>query len=801
MTTAAERLSLSPKEKAELGELIDPSKPQQTNLPAETAETLLVVDQFEELFTQTPVRLRAPFIDWLLSLVAPGAALGFRVVLTIRSDYFNLCSTHSALFGLLKQDNVNFRLKQITQEGLSEIVREPLGMAGHKDRGEQDALLAQVRRDVSDRPGDLALIQMALFETWKQHKLDKSSLLEAYTRVGGVPGALAHAAEELRTKILDAKQQDLVESVFVRLINLGDTGGATRRIARIDEFDGPHAHLVRMLSEERCSRLLLLNSDTVEICHEQLITQWPWLQSRVTSRALDVRRLGRLIEKVSEWHDAERKDKDQYLATGAELGVFTNLGRRNQRWLSHTETEYILASKNARPPQRGAWRVRGVRSSSAEKSGTTRFGANEVRITDVPSQNATRPVTNPLTQTLAIILGASEWPDDPTFEPHQSFQESADFFREYLLSNGVAETNLLWLLNDQRAPDQIYWAISEFLRTLLTPSIGSVLFYYAGYALYSQGTFRLTLRCTRRRLLEFTTLPVEYIGWMLNEQAHNTRQIIILDASHPTAAALSEFIYQGPDHVPASEFRKYGRNASIFCAWQPDPIGRTPQTDKYTMFSGALRRALIAGDRNSKEFLSLERVAELVKTDIRNCFPDQADMFQVEAHSYGVKGKFPDLPLFPNAAFETELDSTEQRVRAERNDLRSQERTENRRINAWFEDGEPPLEKGRTYRLGINIGTLRDHSLATVRLPDMDWKETDNLDLLIVLSGHGFLVKPRERVLKLPKTRDTETVFFAITPIIVDDVILRISVYLARELMLLEEFEIPINVRQVIWTA
>jgi hypothetical protein len=240
--TAAERLSLSPKEKAELGELIDPSKPQQTayalhcNLPAETTETLLVVDQFEELFTQTPERLRAPFIDWLLSLVAPGAALGFRVVLTIRSDYFNLCSTHAALFGLLKRDNVNFRLKQITQEGLSEIVREPLGMAGHKDRGEQDALLAQVRRNVSDRPGDIALIQMALFETWKQHKLDKLSLLEAYTKVGGVSGALAHAAEEARTEMLDIKQQNLVEPVFVRLINLGDTGGATRRVASFHEL-------------------------------------------------------------------------------------------------------------------------------------------------------------------------------------------------------------------------------------------------------------------------------------------------------------------------------------------------------------------------------------------------------------------------------------------------------------------------------------------------------------------------------------------------------------------------------------
>jgi hypothetical protein len=90
----------------------------------------------------------------------------------------------------------------------------------------------------------------------------------------------------VRTKRLDAKQQDLVESVFVRLINLGDTGGATRRVAGFHEFDGPRADLVRMLSEERCSRLLLLGTETVDICHEQLITQWPWLQSRITENAV-----------------------------------------------------------------------------------------------------------------------------------------------------------------------------------------------------------------------------------------------------------------------------------------------------------------------------------------------------------------------------------------------------------------------------------------------------------------------------------------------------------------------------------
>jgi tetratricopeptide (TPR) repeat protein len=372
VTTASERLALSPKEKAELGDLIDPSKPQQIayalqcNLPTEATETLLVIDQFEELFTQTPEHLRGPFIDWVLSLVAPGAVLGFRVILTIRSDYFNLCSTHPGLFALLKQDKVKFRLKRITDEGLAEAVRKPLLMAGHKDSAEQDALIAQIRRDVSDRPGDLALVQMALFETWKRHKIGQYGLLEAYTEVGGVSGALAHAAEEVRTKKLDAKQQALLEPIFVRLINLGDTSGATRRVARIDEFDDSRRDLIKVLSEERSSRLLLLSAETVDICHEQLITQWPWLQSHIAESAVDVRRLSRLIEKVRDWHQTEAKDKDQYLATGAELEIFDNLEGRHRDWLSPPETQYVAASKNARQREERHrnWLFRGLAAAS-----------------------------------------------------------------------------------------------------------------------------------------------------------------------------------------------------------------------------------------------------------------------------------------------------------------------------------------------------------------------------------------------------------------------------------------------------
>lgn len=115
--------------------------------------------------------------------------------------------------------------------------------------------------------------------------------------------------------------------------------------------------------------------------------------------------------------------------------------------------------------------------------------------------------------------------------------------------------------------------------------------------------------------------------------------------------------------------------------------------------------------------------------------------------------------------------------------------------NAWIVDGEPPLEKGRTYEFAINVGTLCEHAMAAPRLRDFDWKDNPELDVWIVLSGHGFTAEPHQQKFTLPKQGDTDPIFFAINPTGYGSLLLRISLYFARELTLLQEFEVPIPVK------
>ena len=127
--------------------------------------------------------------------------------------------------------------------------------------------------------------------------------------------------------------------------------------------------------------------------------------------------------------------------------------------------------------------------------------------------------------------------------------------------------------------------------------------------------------------------------------------------------------------------------------------------------------------------------------------------------------------------------------------------SDERHINAWIEDGEPPLEKGHTYRFAINVGKLYQNAIAAPELQEIDWKDKISLSVVIVVSGDGFSVRPRQQTFSLPKEGDTEPVFFDITPTLLDFLLLRISLYLALELTLLQEFEINIPVTESVKAA
>ena len=118
----------------------------------------------------------------------------------------------------------------MSREELRAAVIEPLKLAGVTERDAAD-LADAVVRDAGDEPGELALLQMALWRTWARRHEHGNDLLSAYGAIGRVEGALAQAAQEVFTA-LSADDRHRAETLFVRLVRPGETGGVTRRIGR-----------------------------------------------------------------------------------------------------------------------------------------------------------------------------------------------------------------------------------------------------------------------------------------------------------------------------------------------------------------------------------------------------------------------------------------------------------------------------------------------------------------------------------------------------------------------------------------
>jgi hypothetical protein len=143
------------------------------------------------------------------------------------------------------------------------------------------------------------------------------------------------------------------------------------------------------------------------------------------------------------------------------------------------------------------------------------------------------------------------------------------------------------------------------------------------------------------------------------------RNLIILDACY-SGAALVELANLSDDDAAAGqllnselEVLNQGERASdveptgaiLFCAAGPKRWAITPLEAKHTMFSGALLQALSKGDARSGPSLSLKRLAELVREEIRGAFGRQGVPPQIHVPTQANVDLL-ELPYFPNPKFD-----------------------------------------------------------------------------------------------------------------------------------------------------
>lgn len=302
---------------------------------------VLVVDQFEEVFTLCAnAHVREAFINNLLVL-ATVAGPRHTVILTMRSDFESFVARVPHLQARFEQGQV--RVTPMSAGELREAIEEPARQVGLKiEPRVVDALV----NDIIGEPAALPLLQFTLLKLWEQRDHNRVTW-EAYQRVGGGRLALARSADAFYNS-LTPEQQRAVRRMLMRMVRPAEglefTSNRVRRSQlyqgseaayRIDEVLGKlvQARLVRMTEADR-------PEDTqVEVAHEALVRNWPTLVDWLEAERDALRERQRLTLAAENWK--ARGEDPEALLRGATLSDALRLPTEH---LGQLEREFLRAS-------------------------------------------------------------------------------------------------------------------------------------------------------------------------------------------------------------------------------------------------------------------------------------------------------------------------------------------------------------------------------------------------------------------------------------------------------------------------
>ncbi|MEM7344998.1 MAG: protein kinase, partial [Chloroflexota bacterium] len=338
-------------------------------LPPDGSELLLVIDQFEELFTQVADEAdRASFIEMILAtLENPQGRL--RLIVTMRADFYDKPLRYHN-FGTLLREHTEVVLP-LSDSELAQAIEQPAKQSG---ADLQPGLLEAIVRDVRESPGILPLLQFTLTQLFiRRHGTQLT--LDAYHAMGGVTGSLAQQAETIFRK-MSVTEQLSTRQLFLRLVTLGDGTEDTRRRIHRTELSAIPA-IETVLDRFGDSRLLTFDRDaesrtpTVEIAHEALIHNWDrfadWINSvrgeLVVERSLNVA--------VTDWLKNDRASG--FLARDERLFQFESWAETTTIALAPDEELFLAESKKARTKREKEEYERKVQELALEKQSANRL--------------------------------------------------------------------------------------------------------------------------------------------------------------------------------------------------------------------------------------------------------------------------------------------------------------------------------------------------------------------------------------------------------------------------------------------
>ncbi|MFD8098179.1 hypothetical protein ACFV24_01460 [Nocardia fluminea] len=277
-------------------------------------EQILIVDQFEELWTLQPSddrngTKRREFLSKLSEWVRqPGRVL----VVGVRDDHLGKAIAHSS-FRRVAEGAVQVLVAPMDREQLTDVIRQP---AWQYEIPVEDALVARLldemkATDAESATGALPLLSHVLLQAWRQMVDRRGDQLtyRDYELTGGVQGAVEQSAEAVYTS-LSTNQRLIAKRILLRSVVVTEDSEARGRVAREDLAwsDTLPSDIDFVTGSFIKERLLTASDIGIQISHEALLKAWPRLVEWIKENRVSLLRHRRFGEDTKVWDDADRTD-------------------------------------------------------------------------------------------------------------------------------------------------------------------------------------------------------------------------------------------------------------------------------------------------------------------------------------------------------------------------------------------------------------------------------------------------------------------------------------------------------------
>jgi WD40 repeat protein len=299
---------------------------------------LLVIDQFEEIFTQADPK-EAQILTAILSKLDSFTSLRTHIIATFRVDYLPELFQRHALYELAKQ---GCDLRAMNVDELREAIERPvqhLYPNGLK-RVEPD-LVEKLAQDAAEDAAYLPLLQITLEELWNKGSLHFSAyhdLTEAIkSRAEAVFNYEAAIEQQMAEAVLsynasgkarnEGEKAEIIK-IFLDLVNVSQDSDAHRDVRRPRlQADLENGSILRKrLLKDLCdARLVRIRIETVgdnqveiiDIIHESLITNWERLRLAIAAHRRTLQQRARFETELQQW--LNNSHNRQYLLDGIHL--------------------------------------------------------------------------------------------------------------------------------------------------------------------------------------------------------------------------------------------------------------------------------------------------------------------------------------------------------------------------------------------------------------------------------------------------------------------------------------------------